>query len=167
MPGAGLSAKGAMLAPPRGAGQQEPFRAPCPQREFAVSRVSPLAGGGGSLCPSTPPGEDRPGDSSQGRGTGRLSPARAGIGAAPGSAPLGCSRPLPSPGGQHGEGAGAPDWNHMEAHLQLIRPGASSSCLAGCAANLWGLSAPPRFPQRMFPGRSAAGLRAELRPRQP
>lgn len=117
--------------------------------------------------PPSPPGEDRPGDSSQGRGTGRLSPARAGIGAAPGSAPLGCSRPLPSPGGQHGEGAGAPDWNHMEAHLQLIRPGASSSCLAGCAANLWGLSAPPRFPQRMFPGRSAAGLRAELRPRQP
>lgn len=77
---------------------------------------------------------------------------------------------LPAPaepqGAARGE-RGAPDWNHMEAHLQQIRPGASSSCLAGCAANLWGLSAPPRFPQRMFPGQSAAGLCAKLRPRQP
>lgn len=60
-------------------------------------------------------------------------------------------------------GEAAPDWNHIEAHLQRIRPGASSACLAVCAANLWGLSAPPRFPQRMFPGQSAAGLRRNPR----
>lgn len=63
-------------------------------------------------------------------------------------------------------GAGAPHWNHIEAHLQRIRPAASSACLAVCAANLWGLSAPPRFPQRMFPGQSAAGLCAEPRRRE-
>lgn len=74
-------------------------------------------------------------------------------------------RPPLSPGGWRGEwgGAAAPDWNHIEAHLQRIRPGASSACLAVCAANLWGLSAPPRFPQRMFPGQSAAGLRRNPR----
>lgn len=73
------------------------------------------------------------------------------------------TQPLPSPAEP---GAGDPDWNHIEAHLQRIRPAASSACLAVCAANLWGLSAPPRFPQRMFPGQSAAGLCAEPRRRE-
>lgn len=73
------------------------------------------------------------------------------------------TRPLLSPAEP---GAGAPHWNHIEAHLQRIRPAASSACLAVCAANLWGLSAPPRFPQRMFPGQSAAGLCAEPRRRE-
>lgn len=116
MPGAGLSAKGAMLAPPRGAGQQEPFRAPCPQREFAVSRVSPLAGGGGSLCP--PPPQERTGRGTRLRvgepGGCRLpGPASGLLLALPRSAAPG---PCRAPGGSTGRERGlqiGTTWKHI------------------------------------------------------
>lgn len=163
MPKARLSAKGAMIATPwrRPAGTYLGIVSPV---GICHEPVSPLVGGGGSLCP---PGGDWPGGTRLGVGEPggcRVpGPASGLLPALPRSA---APSPCRAPGGSAG-GVGAPDWNHMEAHLQQIRPGASSSCLAGCAANLWGLSAPPRFPQRMFPGQSTAGLCAKLQPRQP
>lgn len=162
MPGVGLSAKGAMLAPPWGAGQQGPIRALRPQWEFAMSRTHPLLGWRSPVPPR------------RGRARGHVSGSGSWAAAVHPGQHWGCSRLCPArllpapaePRGAAEGGARAPDWNHMEAHLQRIRLGASSSCLAGCAANLWGLSAPPRFPQRMFPGQSAAGLCAKLQPSQ-
>lgn len=107
MPGAGLSAKGVMLAPPQVMRQQGSLQASCPQQEFTMRQSHPLADipcDEGSLYS---PGEDRREDTSWGRGPRQLLCAPASVGADPGSALLGCSQPLLSPGGQHGGNGGS------------------------------------------------------------